>query len=81
MKIVSNDDSTVIKSFFWKDVNIKKLKKSKVLINDFEVDLLKEESVLLFEGKVKDNTNLAKKDEILYIINLLEIVEKDIIEI
>ena len=81
MKIVSNDDSKVIKSFFWKDVNIIKLKKSKVLINDFEVDLLKEESILLFEGIVKDNTNLAKKDEILFIIKLLEIVEKDIIEI
>lgn len=81
MKIVSSDDSKVIKSLFWKNIKIIKLKNSKILVNDFEIDLLKEESILLFEGIIKDNTNRAKKDEIIFIIDLLETIEKDIIEI
>ncbi len=60
---------------------MRKQKNSKILINDLEIDLLKEENILLFEGIIKDNTNLARKNEIIFIINLLEIIENDLANI
>jgi hypothetical protein len=78
---VSKDDSNVIKTLLWKKIKMRKQKNSKILINDLEIDLLKEENILLFEGIIKDNTNLARKNEIIFIINLLEIIENDLANI